>query len=48
MKKNQTQKKVNTSTNEGIEFEEILEGFLKVKPLEKKKPIKKVKSKPKK
>jgi hypothetical protein len=46
MKKNQTQKQANP-INE-VEFENILEGFLKVKPIEKKKPVKKEKSKPKK
>jgi hypothetical protein len=46
MKKDEKQKQANP-VNE-LEFEEILETLLKVKPPEKKKPVKKEKSKPKK
>lgn len=41
MKKDEKQKQVET---ENIEFEEILEGFLNVKPPEKKRAVKKPKA----
>ncbi len=46
MKKQETQK--DKPIKAQLEFEELLENFLKVKPIEKKKPVKKEKSKPKK
>lgn len=46
MKKQKTQK--DEPIKAELEFEDILEGFLKVKPPEKKKPVKKEKSKTKK
>lgn len=45
---NQTQKKQDKPIKVDLEFEELLEDLLKVKPMEKKKPVKKEKSKPKK
>jgi len=44
----QKKKQAEKPAIDELEFEEILESLLKVKPPEKKKPVKKEKSKPKK